>query len=64
MTKVTEGSIWRGGDQQFRVLNVVEVGEHTWVHYILVGCEPNIEGCREYSCYLESFVERFSPTVL
>jgi hypothetical protein len=57
---VEAGSLWSGNDKCFRVLSVTEVDGHTWVHYredrgIKV---PAIE-CREYSCYLESFVARF-----
>ena len=52
-----EGSKWWGGDKlKFRVLSIVEVEGHTWVHYI----KENTEEPREYSCYLESFLQRFS----
>lgn len=54
---------WDGKEKYFRVLAVVEAEGHTWVHYrddrgIKV---PAIE-CKEYSCYQESFVERFSES--
>ena len=39
----------------FRVLDVVEVENNTWVHYI----EENVKEPNEYSCYLESFIQRF-----
>jgi hypothetical protein len=58
---VKQGTLWTGGDDKlFRVLSVTEIDGHTWVHYredrgIKV---PAVE-CREYSCYLESFVQRF-----
>jgi hypothetical protein len=59
MVKV--GTLWTSSDDKlFRVLSVTEIDDHTWVHYredrgIKV---PAIE-CREYSCYVESFVARF-----
>jgi hypothetical protein len=55
-----DGSRWAGGDRDtFRVLTTVqELEGHTWVHYI----KENVNGePREYSCYLESFLQRFSP---
>jgi hypothetical protein len=55
-----DGSRWTGGNRDtFRILNTVkELEGHTWVHYI----KENAEGDpREYSCYLESFLQRFSP---
>lgn len=58
---VTEGSLWGTAEGKFfRVLSVVEVDGNTWVHYredrgIKV---PALE-CREYSCYQESFLQRF-----
>jgi hypothetical protein len=58
---VKQGTLWTGGDDKiFRVLSVTEIDGHMWVHYredrgIKV---PAVE-CREYSCYLESFIHRF-----
>ena len=57
---VKEGSLWQSIDKHFRVISVTEVDGNTWVHYredrgIKV---PRLE-CREYSCYLESFLQRF-----
>lgn len=60
---VKEGSRWGTADRKhFLVLSVTEIDGHTWVHYredrgIKV---PAIE-CKEYSCYLESFIQRFNP---
>ena len=50
---------WAGSDKRFRVLNVVQEDGKTWVHY-----RDEVKGfdqstSREYSCYLESFLERF-----
>jgi hypothetical protein len=57
--KVTEGSKWMGGDhKRFHVIHVIEIDGHTWVHYI-----SDDTDAKEYSCYIESFVERFSPHV-
>jgi hypothetical protein len=59
---VKAGTLWESVDKKFRVLSVTEVDGHTWVHYredrgIKV---PAIE-CKEYSCYVESFLSRFRP---
>lgn len=51
-----EGSRWTAYDGViFRVLNTTEIEDHVWVHYITESTLP-----REYSCYLESFLSRFS----
>ena len=61
---VKQGSRWGTADRKhFLVLSVTEIDGHTWVHYredrgIKV---PAIE-CKEYSCYIESFIQRFSST--
>ena len=60
MTMIREGSKWNGGDHKiFRVLHTIEVEGHTWVHYIKDNA-PEDE-TREYSCYQESFLSRFTP---
>jgi hypothetical protein len=57
MIAVNEGSRWVGKDgKTFHVIHVVELDGHTWIHYE----EDQCNECREYSCYIESFVERFS----
>ena len=60
---VESGSKWMGAEgNQFRVLNVVTLEDgHTWVYYIKNNADP--ESCREYSCYVESFLERFTEIV-
>jgi len=60
---VKEGSIWWAGDsKKFRVISVVEAAGHIWVHYRE---EPQrwkpANELKEFSCYQESFVQRFSP---
>ena len=63
MTNVKIGSLWRTtDDKKFRVINVVEANGHTWVHYRNELKGFNQTQANEYSCYVESFVERFSPT--
>ena len=51
-----DGSHWSGTDGTvFRVLHTVELEGHTWVHY----CSEDKTPPREYSCYVESFLQRF-----
>lgn len=59
---VKEGSIWWDGKgNYFRVLAVVDKDDNTWVHYRQdKGMNVPVLECKEYSCYLESFVERFN----
>ncbi len=59
--KIKEGTLWSGGDKKFRVLGVVVAEGNTWVHYRdeLKGFDQSQS--REYSCYEESFVQRFRP---
>lgn len=57
---VKAGTLWSDTDKFFRVLSVTEVDGHTWVHYREDrGSKFPVVECREYSCYLESFVSRF-----
>ena len=55
---IKEGSRWWAGDtKKFVVLHLVERDGNTWVHYRdALGNPP-----REYSCYKESFLQRFDP---
>jgi len=56
-----DGSKWtgHGSHEVFRVLNTIEMDDgHTWVHY----CNDS-NGAKTYSCYVESFLERFIETV-
>jgi hypothetical protein len=56
MVKV--GSKWVGnGDNIFRVIHVVELDDHIWIHYIKENATEDLN--REYSCYEESFLSRF-----
>ena len=56
--KIEPGQSWRTVDgKEFRVIDVVDVGGHTWVHYM------NKETTLEYSCYKESFELRFTQVL-
>ena len=50
------GSRWvgHGSHEEFLVLHTIELGGRTWIHY-----REKDNGEREYSCYVESFIERF-----
>ena len=49
-----DGSKWAGNDGKiFYVIRTVWVDDHTWIHY------KSLNNGTEYSCYLESFLERF-----
>jgi hypothetical protein len=55
---VKEGSKWLGsGSDRFHVIHVIELDGHTWVHYIKENAPEDSN--REYSCYIESFLQRF-----
>jgi hypothetical protein len=57
------GSKWSGtGREVFHVLHTIELDGNTWVHYIKETKKETNEP-REYSCYLESFLQRFTPIV-
>lgn len=57
---VKEGSKWWSSDGKiFHVLSVVELDGQTWIHYILETTDQSIT--KEFSCYQESFLSRFSP---
>jgi hypothetical protein len=57
--KIKEGSKWSGSNgRKFHVIHVVELDGHTWVHYIDEQAKENEN--REYSCYIESFLSRFT----
>jgi hypothetical protein len=58
MTLLKEASRWDGGEKVFVIISEVEADDgHQWVHYREeTGTPPN-----EYSCYRESFLQRFRP---
>jgi len=52
------GSKWVGNENNiFRVIHVIELDDHTWIHYIKDNAPE--DSTREYSCYEESFMSRF-----
>jgi hypothetical protein len=56
MVKV--GSKWVGnGDTIFRVIHVIKLDDHIWIHYIKENALEDDN--REHSCYEESFLSRF-----
>jgi hypothetical protein len=58
--EIKNGSRWSGSNGKvYHVLHVVELEGHTWVHYILETKEQDIN--KEFSCYQESFLLRFTP---
>ena len=55
-TSPKQGEVWVSSDHmRFRVIEVVKVDDHMWVYY------RNEKTGQEYSCYQESFEQRFSP---
>lgn len=59
MVKV--GSIWKDKEcNTFRVIDVVNIKGKEWVYYRKEKYSSDQEN-REFSCYLESFVSRFTP---
>ena len=65
MSTVNVNSVWSSSEnKKFRVLHVIELEGHVWVHYREdQGIKVPATECKEYSCYIESFTERFVPTV-
>ena len=62
---VKPGTVWQGSDHtRFVVIDVVDIEGNTWVHYRQdLGMHVAVKECKEYSCYLESFEQRFRKTV-
>lgn len=57
---VKEGTLWWAGDsKRFRVLSVVDTEGNTWVHYREELKGFNQAEAKEYSCFIESFIQRF-----
>ena len=55
---VKTGSKWWAGEGNvFQVIDVVEIDDHTWVYYR--NTKPFNDEYKEYSCYIESFLQRF-----
>jgi len=55
---IDRGSKWQSTDGSvFQVIAVVEAEGNNWVHYRRI--ESEYEEPKEFSCYTESFLERF-----
>ena len=56
--KIKEGSRWAGSDhsKKFMVLSVVYIDDEVWIHYRDEAGEPP----KEYSCFKDSFLSRFT----
>ncbi len=55
---VKEGSKWSSSDGKvFHVIHRIELEGHIWIHYIL----ESVNDPKEFSCYEESFLSRFTP---
>ena len=52
-----DGSKWTGINEVFVVLHTIELDGNIWVHY-RKECNET-----EYSCYVESFLERFTENI-
>lgn len=60
--KVEPGSTWVGSDYtKFQVIDVIDIEGNTWVYYRKYNSTSN--ECREFSCYIESFLNRFTRDV-
>lgn len=58
---VTVGSIWKDSEYtNYVVINLVTINGKDWVFYRKEKAVPENEN-REFSCYVESFVRRFTP---
>lgn len=52
-----DGSTWYGiHGTKFRVITTITLDNKHWVHYINIDV---LDEPKEYSCYVESFLERF-----
>lgn len=52
---IKQGSKWDAGNGKvFRVIDIVQIEGYTWIHYI------SEKTGKEFSCYQESFLSRFT----
>lgn len=60
---VKTGTRWTSSDSKiFHIIDVVEIDGKTWVHYICENADFETDN-KEFSCYQESFLARFTPLV-
>jgi hypothetical protein len=58
MNTPKEGSKWTSSSNvSVVVLHTIDLDDHIWVHY------RKESGDQAYSCYVESFLERFTPVL-
>ena len=58
--EIKNGSKWSGSEgKTFIVINTTTIDGHDWVYYRLE--QPVDDKPSEFSCYVESFVSRFTP---
>jgi hypothetical protein len=61
---IKNGSIWASSDRtKFIVIHTIELDGKNWVHYRLHDPSKAALECKEYSCYEESFVSRFTESL-
>jgi hypothetical protein len=59
MQEVSAGEMWEAGSREyFRVIDVVDLENKTWIHYMRL--KDNLE----YSCLKESFIHRFKKVLV
>ena len=55
---ITKGSVWQSSDgRKFQVIDQINLEGNNWVHYRRIDSE--YEEPKEFSCYTESFLDRF-----
>jgi hypothetical protein len=54
--QILPGSRWRGGEDFFQVIELVQLEDHLWVYY------RRERDCLEFSCWIDSFLSRFTTT--
>ena len=55
---IEKGSVWQSvNGRTFQVISEVTVEGNEWIYYRRL--DSNIEEPKEFSCYKESFLERF-----
>lgn len=60
--EIKSGSKWVSDDHQFfQVIHVTEIENKTWVYYRKFISQE--DEYREYSCYAESFLQRFTQVI-
>lgn len=58
---IKDGTVWQSSDKKFVVLHTIEIEGQVWVHYRDQNLKNPVAEPNEYSCYLESFLSRFTP---